>query len=884
MRHAILCARLLACAVLLSSVGGAGSAEETTPSAAEAEKTEVATESTEAQDPTPDVLETGEAETATESTETQDPTPGTAEIGEAEAPAESAETPDWTQSIEEITVTARRREEKIQETPISITAFSEGALEERGMRDLTELTQYTPNLRFTASAGQSSNAQVYIRGIGQSEGTINAEPRVGIYLDDVYQARPLGSILSIVDLQRIEVLRGPQGTLYGKNAIGGAINIISNRPGPEYSARGEIGYGNLNQLAARLTANAPVAVAGLGDKLFLRGNVFYEHRDGYVWDVNLEEHFASNDLLGGRAAIRFLPVDTLDTQLTYSQTRQPRKSTRGECALVADQQNSYFMQAVQDTFFFIPALESLAPSTSGEFIEECETSHEYRISTDVENKDEINTRKIHGRLNWDTPEIPLIGSLSVDSITAYQWLKQDFNFDWDSTALTLIESEIRDLEIAQVSQELRVHGAAWEERAQWTAGVFYLWEDSWGPPTHTVGVVPFNLQASGPPTFFPVKGTIDELSDFRHETAAGYLFGSVDPIDRLHLTLGFRFGWERKTLRKTREIYLESYSGTWSEVFKNPDGDYNLGGAILFPSHTNASVTDSWTAPTGNLNITYDITDDVHIYAGGQRGFSSGGFNYIGDDEEETPNAFDPEALDGGEVGVKTTWLDGRLVVNASYFWNYYHDMQIRTTEATRQGTSQQLFGVRNVIRNAGNAWLMGGELEVTGRPVEGLLLIGSLGLTFPHYEHFELLNEDATKAASTGPGGNLGDIVPIYDDLSDNDFTNSPKVNFGLMAIYTWAISDDVELAPSADYYFQSKVYFDVRNTPELSQDAYGLLNSRLTLDLLPSDTSISLWVKNLLDERYLTGGFNLGSYVSRYWGPPRTFGITITQRLESD
>jgi iron complex outermembrane receptor protein len=849
-RHTILCVRLLACAVLLSSVGGAGSADETTPGDAEAE---VATESTAAPDPAPEVPETGETET----------------------PADPAEASERTSGIEEITVTARRREENLQETPISITAFSESALEDRAMRDLTELTNYTPNLRFTASGGQSANAQVYIRGIGQSEGTINAEPRVGIYLDDVYQARPLGSILSIVDLQRVEVLRGPQGTLYGKNAIGGAINIISNRPGPEYSVRGEIGYGNLNQFLAKLTANAPVDIAGLGDKLFLRGSVFYERRDGYLWDLNLEEEFASNKVLGGRAAIRYLPIDTLDLQISFSQTKQPRKSLRGECELVAGMEDSDFMQAVQHPVGI--------GAVGGDFIEECNVSHEYLISTNVPNKDRIDTQKIYGHLSWDTPEIPALGSLTVESITAYQSLVQNFNFDWDSTALSLISSMIPDLGIGQFSQELRTHGSAWDERVHWTLGAFYLRETSWGPMTHTLGVIPdFEFQDDA--GIFPLAGTIDEQSDFTHQTAAGYLFGGWDPIERLHLNLGFRFGWESKDLYKYREIDISGYLGGWNPL-PVEDGQYNIFGAIFIPAFTEASVTNSWTAPTGNFNVTYDITDDVHIYTGYQRGFSSGGFNYIGDDENETPNAFDPETLDGVELGLKSTWFDRRLVVNATYFWNYYHDMQVRLWEAATQGVDEQLFGARNVVANAGNAWIQGAELEVTYQPVEGLMLMGNLGLTFTHYYDFELLNVEKTKDASVNfnPDGSRI-IVEVYDDLSDNAWANTPKINFGLLASYTWVVDDGFEITPAVDYAYQSKVYFDVTNTKELSQDAFGLLGARLTFEILRSNTTLMLWAKNLLDERYLIGGFSLGSYVSRYWAAPRTFGFTITQSFESD
>jgi iron complex outermembrane receptor protein len=534
------------------------------------------------------------------------------------AEVEQADPEPWA-GIEEITVTARRREEALQETPISITAFSEQGLFDRNIRDLTELTQFTPNLSFASGAAQLANAQVYIRGIGQAEGTINAEPRVGLYLDDVYQARPLGSIFDTFDLQRVEVLRGPQGTLYGKNAIGGAINIISNPPGPDYEARAELEFVNYDPIVSRmrLMGNMPVDVLGLGDKLFLRGTVVWEERRGYLYDTNLFEDFSSHNLVTGSARLRFLPIESLDLQVNYSGSYQPQKSKRGECEIEAkadaiSQANREFNENKDPTEAFrsdfLQAVDSDSfTSQIGDFREACAASHGLLTSTNMPNLDEIETQKIHGFITWDTPELGAMGSLTVKSITAYQELVQNFNFDWDSTALTMLHSNIPDLGHGQFSQELRVHGDAWGGRIFWTAGAFYLSENSWGPRTTTVGLAPDvrNTWIG----YQPIQGTIRESSDFQHRTAAGYLFGEIQPIDPLRVNAGFRYGWEKKTIHKARDIDVCMYFGGAGCVPLVPTGGvYRLFGEYEIPSQTYGAKSNSWTAPTGNLSATWDTS------------------------------------------------------------------------------------------------------------------------------------------------------------------------------------------------------------------------------------------------------------------------------------
>ena len=267
--------------------------------------------------------------------------------------------------------------------------------------------------------------------------------------------------------------------------------------------------------------NMPVDVLGLGDKLFLRGTFVWEERDGYLFDTNLREDFASHNLLGGSAKLRFLPIESLDLQVNYSGSSQPQKSKRGECEIDSRRPmrprrptgsstrtrsrpkpfRSDFLQAVDS--------DEASRSQIGDFREACAASHELLTSTNMPNLDEIETQKIHGFITWDTPELGAMGSLTVKSITAYQSLEQNFNFDWDSMALTMLHSHIPDLGHDQFSQELRVsRGTPGTADSSGRSAASISARQSWGPRTTTVGLAPDvrNPPQSSRPSISLIRG------------------------------------------------------------------------------------------------------------------------------------------------------------------------------------------------------------------------------------------------------------------------------------------------------------------------------------------------------------------------------------------
>lgn len=839
-----------------------------------------------ADDPPP-VGETAASDVATpddaaSSREEADPAAGDAVLDEEAF--EQVDAPRTQREIESLTVTARRKEELLQEIPMSVTALSEKEMSALGARDLSDIATYAPNLRFDQGAASANSASVFIRGIGQTEGTINADPKVGIYLDGVYQARSLGTILSTWDVQRVEVIRGPQGTLFGKNAIGGAIQVITNPPVPRYEAAARFSVGDYSYLSSELMLNAPIDVFGLGDVLSARGSFQYEDREGYVYDVNLDQDFSSQRLIGGRVALRFNPTDELDIRLAYWNQAQPLKSVRGECQIKQEQNDSgtRFLDGVESA-------RAIA-AVGGDFAEECDRSKPLVSSTNVENRDDLNLSKIYGFVDWRSPEIPMLGMLDFDSTTAYQSLEQSFNFEADSTALPLLEAYIEDLGYWQFSQELQVSGGGFAERLNWTAGVFYLHESKAGPPDFVQGIQPDFEFTTDSGVYFPLGVTGEVASRFEHETVSGYIFGGYDVTEALSVTAGFRYGWEKKNLSRQTELQLCTYPDTSGDcsVIWTPDED----GVVVIGPYAINTVTDrfaedSWGAPTGHAGAQYSLDDDLNVYAGFQLGYSSGGFNYLNADTDGAPQTFEPESLAGFELGFKSTWFERKLVFNAAYFWDYYKDKQVRTRVAESAGTDGLEIGVSDAILNAGDSVIQGAEIEISSSPIEGLLLSGGLGLQFNSYDNFEILDEDATRDATEAARVGLPDdeareiFVYVYEDISDNAFPYMPQVNFNLLGQYSHAVTDGVELTGTIDYAWQSRIYFDPENTPELSQGPMGLLNLRLTARWDRTDTELSLWMKNVLDETYLTSGYSLGAYVSRYYGRPRMFGMTFTQRI---
>jgi iron complex outermembrane receptor protein len=593
-------------------------------------------------------------------------------------------------SLEEVIVTARKTEENIQDTPVAVTALTAAALEERAITNISEIASSTPSLRFdpvAAISGSSNSVTVFMRGVGQTDFNLTIDPGVGIYVDGVYISRSVGALLDTADIDRIEVLRGPQGTLFGKNTIGGAIAITSLRPATELGFTAELAAGSFDRADVRFTADVP-----LSDEWRLHFTGARFTRDGYVERLYDGEDASDRDALMGRLVTEWTPGDaTLTLALDGSRSRE---ATVGATALKIYEVNP--SPATIPVHF--PTISNLLLNGAS-----CVPPNPGRLSDPVC----YNEQWLSGdpRKTWAagsnvsdadvwgaslTAEFPL-GSLRFKSITAYRELDSDFDLDTDVSPVALVNTA-NDYQQEQFSQEFQLSGES-GERLRWLLGLYYLGER--GTDVNLLTTVL---------TTFRSGGSVDNDS----YAAFGQLIWDVAP--RTALTLGGRYTSETKRFSPDQVILT---------TLPVPGLPFAPGDRVL-PLGEVATESDEFTP---SVSLDYEFADTVMAYVSYARGFKSGGFTQrIFPPEPETPS-FEPEFVDTYETGLKTELLDRRLRWNSAVFYSEYTDQQVIVID-----------GFAPKVRNAGDSRIWGVESEIEAIASPRLRLNGSVSYLNAEY------------------------------------------------------------------------------------------------------------------------------------------------------
>jgi iron complex outermembrane receptor protein len=593
-------------------------------------------------------------------------------------------------ALEQIIVTARRTEENIQDTPVAVTALSSAALEERAVENISEIAPYVPSLRFDPAAaisGSSNSATVFIRGVGQTDFNLTIDPGVGIYLDGVYISRSVGALLDTADVERIEVLRGPQGTLFGKNTIGGAIAITSRRPAdrPEFGA--EVATGSLDRADVRLTASAPLTDTW---RAHFTGAMFT--RDGYVdrlWDG---EESSDRDSLSGRLVSEWTPSTDVTLTLALDGSRA-REATVGATALRIHEVNP--SPATIPVHF--PTISNLLLNGA-----QCAPPNPNRLSDPAC----YNEQWLTGdpRETWAagsnrsdsdvwgaafTAELPL-GATRFKSLSAYRELDSEFDLDTDISPVALVNTA-NDYTQEQVSQEFQLTGEA-SGRLRWLLGLYYLGEK--GTDVNLLTTVL---------TTFRSGGSVDNDS----YAAFGQLVWGF--ADRMSLTLGGRFTSETKRFSPDQVILT-----TLPIPLPIAPGDR------ILPVGEVETESDEFTP---SVSIDFKPSDSILTYLSYARGFKSGGFTQrIFPPEPETPD-FAPEFVDTYEAGLKTELLERRLRWNSAAFYSEYTDQQVIVID-----------GFAPKVRNAGDSRIWGVESELEAVVGSRLTINGALSYLDAEY------------------------------------------------------------------------------------------------------------------------------------------------------
>ena len=729
------------------------------------------------------------------------------------------------QALEEIVVTAQKREQSLQDTPIAITAFNADDLKQLAVNDLGDLSTFAPNVMISPAPTNTGKAIIAIRGSVTGNPAITWEPTVGFYLDGVYVGKFSGNVMSIAELERVEVLRGPQGTLYGKNTIGGAINFITAKPSGEFGGKLSIGAGNFD--SREVSGSLDSAALSLGDygEVMAKISAGLEKRDPLYDNVAATQGAVTHPIFGteilpnppgneghnkldkvsGRFDLLWDVSDRLE--LRYALNYAEADNTPGKAQFTAIDP--------ADLTFGVPLPTGLEKYLTDE------DDNLSRISTDAPEEEKFDSTSHAFFATYDVGDVGMLGDVVARYIFNTRELDFEQTLDNDGTPFSLFHSLGQDETYEQLSHEIQFTGAT--ERTDWVLGLYYFDEEA----DVLDPLAPFNA------VYEPLIGApilLDNEYGFSAEQLAVY--GQLEwrpPVleDRLSTTLGLRWTREEK----------DSY--------------------IIHPGDFTATGDDKWTNVTPTFIVAYDLAEDINAYAKYSRGWKAGGFNGESNDPVAFTEGYDPQEVDAIEIGIKSRWLDGALQLNAAAFYNDETDLQLSVFTSGAGASSE--------VRNVGEANKRGFEIEVAFQPVADLLLTANYGYLDVSYEEF--MEFDPAVGA-------------VIDRSDVKDISYSPENTLNLSVDYTFFSADWGVLRGYLNYSYVDDFvpYTNPSQNATSMIDGRGLLNGRLTLAEIPlsgNTLELALWGKNLTDEDYRLNTIPFGTWTASYFGDPRTYGV---------
>ena len=737
--------------------------------------------------------------------------------------AVAQETEQGARAIEEVVVTARRREESLQDVPLSITAFSGEELARIGALNITEVGQTTPNVTLEVSRGTNTTITAFIRGVGQQDPVPGFEAGVGIYVDDVYLNRPQAAVLDIYDVERIEVLRGPQGTLYGRNTIGGAIKYVTKRLSDEPEAKVKVAVGNYNQLDTVVTGSTPV-----GDTLRIGGSVARLTHDGFGDNLNLPgiENYAK-DLLAGRFSVEWLPSETLFFRLTGDYLDDDSDPRQGHRLTVGNLTGAPILDDVYDT------RAGLNNPTQ-----------------------EVQARGISLTAEWD-----ISPAFTLKSITAYRDDETYTPIDFDS--LPAADLDVPAVyENDQFSQELQVLYEG--DRLSGVAGAYYLDANAFTAFDVILGTTGDLLGLPGLNAF--------TLGDVDTDTWSLFADFTYELSDVWALSVGGRYTSDERSSRVLRQTLI----GGTSSFFG--------GSAVPIATTSDFEGSETFTEFTPRFSVSYAPSDTQNLYFTWSEGFKGGSFDprgqtssapdLDGDGDVDEQDIFEfmlfqPETVSSYEVGVKSSWLDNTINTNIAVFFADYQDVQIPGSvgiDSDNDGVVDTFIGITS---NAADADIFGVEFEGAAQLSDAFRVNWMLGYIDAEFNEFidALGNDVAEERVFQNTPEVTASATLVYERPME---VIGRDANFSVRN--TLSYRDDTS-------------QFEVP-TPELDQDAYTLWDLSFVLEDPDGRWRLGLHGKNLTDEEYKVAGYffpNLGleSSITAFYGDPRRVMGTFEYRF---
>jgi len=726
-------------------------------------------------------------------------------------------------SLQEVVVTAQKRVERLQDVPVSVSVVSGSAITEQEINSPHELAALVPNLQTAESAG-GSNVIYSLRGISLTDVSPNQRGPIAIYYDESYRGASAIQGINLFDLERVEVLRGPQGTLYGMNATGGAINFVSKRPGYDLEGYLNAGYGNFNRVEAEGALQTPI----VQDKLAVRVAFTYQKADG--WFQNLLPGYAdlnSTDQWAIRASVLWDATENVQFVLRMDTSKQDPTSFAGRIHVLDPTQvpsTCYGLGSGVGCGFFAPPY---FPTGLGNWQLETNYVPHFTNSTD----------SVALTATWKLSQ-----SLELTSVASWVYGTLNSPQNTDDSPIDVYRVLADESTVHQLAEDLRL-ASSFNGPVNFTLGMYYNHEQSEDNEKLTLFAV------AGGDCNLLIGAACALINNFKQkkEDLAGYLDVSYKATDLITLHGGIRVSHDK------------------GEVYQYNGGYFNLDGSnqYLFasdlptctslgytsapcPGLFNASASYSDTLTTGRAGIDFHVAKGVLLYLSWSRGFRSAAFNNNALDDPVEIQPTKPETVDSVEVGAKTQWLDNSLTLNAAAFHYSYNNQQ-----AANQ------VGALYVLYSIPNSRITGGELEAAWRPYPRLTITAGMGYT------------DGTIKSGVASGVDLaGKRLPL-----SSRFTGNLGIDWDVMQ------NDRGVIALGLNGNYSSLKYFDIQNTERLAQPSYGVVDAHVRWHDARDRFSVNLWGRNLFDRYYYTNNFDISIY-GYDWGnvgPPRTYGVTL-------
>lgn len=731
-------------------------------------------------------------------------------------------------AIEEVVVTARYREESVQDSPLSVTAFNEVMLEKITAQDLRDVGPATPNVRIQPVVTFNNSAAVHVRGMGNQDIESTNELRNGISVNGVFISRPIATLIDFFDVDNVQILRGPQGTTFGKNSLSGGLAVRTIRPDGTVDYRGELTVGNYGRQDVRAAVQFPL----ITDQLSMRISAMAQNYDGHFENRVNGENLNGEDLDTFRTTLVWTPTENLEATLIYNWLRE-RSSAPGGDNRPDPGQLLQFTEPDNDPF------------------------RVGRDALDFHNTDQGNTTLL---VDWR------LGEFTLHSVTGWistdDWIASDF----DQTEVPFFPT-FRDQVHDQFSQEIRLQSdfsgrSGFLGNLDFVVGLFYFEQDH--ELTQAFPTLPAGASSADYTT-----------QDGDSRAVFGQAIYAIN--DRLNVTLGSRYTKEKKDFGRNPFIL---FAGPDRILAQDPSTVPRLGFMSQFPLTLTGKLDSSKT--TYQLAFDYRFTDDILGFVSYNTGFKAGEFGARAS-LPETVGPTDDESAESYEIGVKSEWLDGRLRANATIFHTVFQDLTFGVFIPSPVGTGQE-----TIAENIGESTNQGVELELQAVPLDGLTLQASVGYLDSQYDKFCA----DINGAQTYPGTPVSDCGGevrqlangtwlVDEDQTFRKLSRAPKWQHFVAADYEWQTDLGWWFVRAAANYESSFFTDGVTNNPIGKTGDFWLFDASAGWRSGDDSWRVQAWCKNCGDKVYTNGLTPTANFFNQhFYGWPRTYGVTLAYR----